>query len=115
MAEYYKRFGELTRDTGFFNIVELPPPLGAQDIIVPVEALAQREDGRAILISENQGCWTDEFMASSWAGEEKFTWVVRKGDRKKGPRQTPYTVGRPRAATPTKGQSVFEKLLARFR
>ncbi|MGB1216036.1 MAG: hypothetical protein ACPG4X_21925 [Pikeienuella sp.] len=209
VAEYYKRFGELTRDTGFFNIVELPPPLGAQDIIVPVEALALREDGSAILISENQGCWTagqmpnsdtlwssidleigdtpypgkqlfdmgfpikealithtlhetimsavdcgprfdlteweaaeneilsagvvtsrryitpdegtlrigwtEEFMASSWAGEEKFTWVVRKGDRKKGPRPTPYTVGRPRAATPTKGQSVFEKLLDRFR
>jgi len=209
VAEYYRRFGELTRSTGFFNAGELQPPLGAQDFIVPVEDLEQRADGSAILFSENQGCWTagqmpssdtlwssidlaightpypgkqlfdmgfpikealithtlhetimsavdcgpgfdlteweaaenailsagvvtsrryippdegtlrigwtEEFMASSWAGAEKFNWLVRKGDRKKGRRPPPFTAGRPQATTPTKGQNVFGKILDRFR
>jgi len=209
VAEFYRRFGELTRDTGFFHIEELPSPLAAQDIITPVEELALREDGSVVLISENQDCWTagqmpnsdtlwssidleigdtpypgkqlfnmifpikealithtlhetimsavdcgpafdlmewetaeekilstgdvtsrryitpdegtlrvgwtDEFMASSWVTEEKFTWVVRKGDRKKGPRPTPYMVGRARAATAPKRQGLFRKLFDSFR
>ncbi|GLT12858.1 hypothetical protein ACFQFQ_20120 [Sulfitobacter porphyrae] len=209
VAEFYSRFGELTRDAGRFNIDGLPSPLAAQDIITPVDELTQREDGGVILISENQGCWTagqmpnsdqlwssidldigdtpqpgkklfdmdfpikealithtlnetimsavdcgpafnltewdaaeeqilstgivtnrryitpDEgtlrigwtsgFMASNWTGEEGFTWVVRKGDRKKGPRPAPNVVGRPRADVPPKFQGVFEKLLDRFR
>lgn len=206
---YYRRFGELTRDNGLFSVEELPAPLAAQDIITPVEELTQREDGSAILIRENQDCWTAgqmpnsdtlwssidleigdtpypgkrlfnmgfpikealithtlhetimsavdcgpafdpkeweaaeeeilstgklthrryitpdegtlrigwtaEFMASSWVNEEKFTWVVRKGDRKRGPRPTPYTVGRPMAATANKEQGVFRKFFDRFR
>jgi len=59
--------------------------------------------------------WTDELMASSWAAEEKFTWVVRKGDRKKGPRPTPYLVGHPRATAPKKTQGLFQKLFDSFR
>lgn len=209
VAEFYRRFGELTRDAGFFHIDELPSPLAAQDIITPVEKLMQRDDGGVILLSENQDCWsagqmpysdelwssidleigdtpypgkqlfnmgfplkealithtlhetimsavdagpsfdlpeweaaetqilsngfltsrryitpdegtlrigwTNNFIASNWGAEERFTWVVRKGDRKKGPRPTPYIVGRPRALAPPKVKSVFTKFFDRFR
>jgi len=36
VAEFYRRFGELTRDTGLFHIEGLPSPLAAQDIITHV-------------------------------------------------------------------------------
>ena len=58
VAEFYRRFGSLTSDTGCFSIKGIPSPLAAQNLIVPVEELRKREDGGVILIHENQGCWT---------------------------------------------------------
>ena len=56
-VEYYRRFGQLTHSNGPFAVRGLPPPLGAQDIITPVEQLSRDEDGTIRLITENQGCW----------------------------------------------------------
>jgi len=208
VAEFYRRFGELTRDTGYFAVEGLPSPLAAQDIITPVEELNKREDDGVILIRENQDCWvagqmpnsgtlwssidleigdfsypgnqlfdmglpikealithalhetvmsavhagpsidlkewetaeekivstgvvtlrrhvtpdegalrigwTDVYMAASWGNEEIFTWVVRKGDRSKGPRATPYTVGRPNSVAAPTESGILKNFVRRF-
>ncbi len=58
VAEFYRRFGELTLDDGNFQREGLAHTLGTQDYITPVNKLERQDDGAVILLGENQGCWT---------------------------------------------------------
>ena len=204
---FYRRFGALTLDESMFSAENLPPPLAAQDLIVPVTELIEREDGGVILIHENQGNWVagqmrgsdtlwstidlelgdtpypsvdlydmgitlksalithtlhetvmsavdagpafeleeweaaedeiikigvverrayitpdmgalrigwaDRYMATSWGDEAEFTWIVRRGDRAKGRRQAPYTVGKPQRKKDTTKMGFLNRILWR--